>query len=72
MRWIMRCIAKETRTPNDNIVVTIKHSKMKKEVLEALEFFHGAGMIENLWGDERHYTEILIKYAAKNCKVELV
>ena len=45
---------------------------MREEVFEALEFFYGAGMIENLSGDERHYTEILMKYAAKKCNVELV
>ena len=36
---------------------------MKNDVMEALEYFHGAGMIENTHGDQRYYLEILIKYA---------
>ena len=45
---------------------------MKKEVMEALQYFHGGGYIDNLCGDSRHYTEILMKFAAKKCNVELV
>ena len=37
---------------------------MKEDVFEALQYFHGAGMIENTHGDQRHYLEILIRFAA--------
>ena len=45
---------------------------MKKEVIEALNYFHGWGYIENLHGDGRHYTEILMNFAASKLDVELV
>lgn len=45
---------------------------MKDQVMEALEYFHGGGYIENLSGDSRHYTEILMEFAAKKYNVELV
>jgi len=45
---------------------------MNKEVMEALNYFHGGGYIENLYGDGRHYTEILINFAASKLNVELV
>jgi hypothetical protein len=45
---------------------------MKNDVMEALEYFHGAGMIENTHGDQRHYLEQLINFAANQLNVELV
>ena len=45
---------------------------MNKEVMEALNYFHGGGYIENLHGDGRHYTEILMNFAARKLTVELV
>lgn len=44
----------------------------RRDVMEALEYFHGGGYIENLYGDGRHYTEILMKFAAQKCDIELV
>lgn len=44
----------------------------KSEVMDALNYFHCAGYIENLYGDGRHFTEILMKFAAQRCDVELV
>ncbi len=44
----------------------------RRDVMEALEYFHGGGYIENLHGDGRHYTEILMKFAAQKCDIELV
>lgn len=45
---------------------------MKEDVMEALQYFHGAGMIENTYGDQRHYLEILIRYAADELHVGLI
>ena len=45
---------------------------MKKDVMEALEYFHGYGMIENMSGDQRRYVEQLINFAANKLNVELV
>jgi len=45
---------------------------MTKEVMEALDYFHGGGYIENLHGDGKYYTEILMNFAAKKLNVELV
>lgn len=44
---------------------------MKNDVMEALEYFHGAGMIENTHGDQRHYLEQLMNFAANVLHVEL-
>ena len=43
----------------------------KQLLIEALEFFHGAGYIENLHGDEKYYTEILMNKVAKVMKIQL-
>ena len=45
--------------------------KLNNEVIESLKYFHGGGYIENLHGDERYYTEILMKFAASKLNVEL-
>ncbi len=44
---------------------------MKEDVMEALQYFHGADMIENTYGDQRHYLEILIRFAADKLHVGL-
>lgn len=44
---------------------------MKEDVMEALEYFHGAGMIENMSGDQRLYVEQLMNFAANVLHVEL-
>lgn len=43
----------------------------RDDVFEALEYFHGAGMIENTYGDQRHYLEILAHFAADRLHVSL-
>jgi 16S rRNA C1402 N4-methylase RsmH len=44
---------------------------MQKEVIEALHYFHGGGYIDNLYGDGKHYTEILMNFAADKLNIEL-
>lgn len=39
---------------------------------EAIRYFYEIGMIENLHGDQRHYVEALIKFAANKMHIELV
>lgn len=43
----------------------------RQDVLEALEYFHRIGMIENLSGDAEHYCKILMEFAAMRCGVIL-
>lgn len=38
---------------------------------EALEYFHGAGMIDNYSGVTRHFIEALMKYTADKMNIEL-
>ena len=45
---------------------------MKEDVFEALQYFYGAGMIENTYGDQRHYIDILVHFAADKLNVGLV
>ena len=45
---------------------------MKNDVMEALEYFYGYGMIENTSGDQRYYIEQLMNFAANQLNVELV
>ena len=48
-------------------------TKVKKsEVMDALNYFHGAGYIEQLRSDEEYYVTILMKFAAQIFDVELV
>jgi hypothetical protein len=44
----------------------------RSEVMDALNYFHGAGYIEQLRSDEQYYVTILMKFAAQRCDVELV
>ena len=44
----------------------------KSEVMDALNYFHGAGYIEQLRSDDEYYVTILMKFAAQRCDVELV
>jgi hypothetical protein len=45
---------------------------MKEEVIEALNYFHGGGYIENLHGDAQYYTEVLMNFAANKLNIELL
>ena len=38
---------------------------------EAIRYFYEIGMIDNLHGDEQHYVEALIKFAAHKMHIEL-
>jgi len=39
---------------------------------EAIRYFYEIGMIDNLHGDQQHYVEALIKFAANKMRIELV
>ena len=41
------------------------------DVFEALQYFYGAGMIENTYGDQRYYLEILLRFSADKLNVSL-
>jgi hypothetical protein len=41
------------------------------EVMDALKYFYVQDMIENTHGDQRHYIEVLIHFAADTLKVGL-
>lgn len=43
----------------------------RSEVIDAIRYFYEFGMIENMHGDEEHYVEILIKFAANRTGIEL-
>jgi hypothetical protein len=45
--------------------------KLHDTAYEALEYFHGAGMIDNTHGAQRHFLEALINYTADKMNVEL-
>jgi len=49
----------------------MKTKVTRQEVLDALDYFHGIGMIDNLHGDANHYCNILMQFAAKRCGVIL-
>jgi len=44
---------------------------LTREAVEALEYFHGAGMIENLKSTEQYYVQALMDYVAKKEFIEL-
>lgn len=47
-------------------------STIHADAHEAIRYFYEIGMIENLHGDEQHYVEALIKFAAHKMHIELV
>lgn len=47
------------------------HSVTKKEVLDAIEYFHVMNMIEDMKTDERYYVEILLRKVANDYKILL-
>ena len=42
------------------------------DAYEAIEYFYGAGMIDNQSGDAHHFIDALVKYTAHKMHVELV
>jgi hypothetical protein len=47
-------------------------TKVKRsEVMDALEYFHGAGYIEQLRSDEQYYVNILMNFAAQRCQYRI-
>lgn len=47
------------------------HSVTKKEVLDAIHYFHVMNMLEDLKTDERCYVEILLRKVANDYKILL-
>ena len=43
----------------------------KEECIEAIEYLFGAGFIEEMTTDKKHYTMILIKKVANDYGIEL-
>ena len=41
------------------------------DAYEAIEYFYGAGMIDNQSGDAHHFIDALVKYTAHKMHVEL-
>lgn len=48
-----------------------RHDVTKKEVMGAIDYFHGIGMINNLHGDAEHYVKILLRKVANDYKILL-
>ena len=48
-----------------------RHSVTKSEVMDAINYFHGIGMINNLHGDAEHYVKILLRKVANDYKILL-
>ena len=43
----------------------------KKEVMEAIEYLHVQGFVEEMTTDKKHYVEILLKKIANDYKINL-
>ena len=43
-----------------------------QELNEAIEYFVDLGMIANMHGDQRHYTQILLQHAARKLGQHIV
>jgi len=48
-----------------------KHKVTKPEVMDAINYFHGIGMIGNQCGDAEHYLKILLRKVANDYKMLL-
>ena len=48
-----------------------RHKVTKKQVVEAINYFHGHGMISNQYGDAEHYLKILLRKVANDYKMLL-
>jgi hypothetical protein len=48
-----------------------RHQVTKKEVMDAIGYFHGIGMIHNHTGDSEHYIKILLRKVANDYRVLL-
>ena len=44
---------------------------IRAEVMDALQYLYGTGATEQMRTDEKHYTEILIKFAANRMGIDL-
>jgi len=45
--------------------------ELNQEAMQAIRYFWGAGMLDNCHGDQRHYLETLVYFAAEKLHVEL-
>jgi|TARA_B110000483_G_C17845486_1_gene408293 hypothetical protein len=48
-----------------------KHKVTKPEVMDAIHYFHGIGMITNQHGDAEYYLKILLRKVANDYKMLL-
>lgn len=48
-----------------------RHNVTKSEVMDAIDYFHGIGMIHNQHGDAEHYLKILLRKVANDYKILL-
>tara|TARA_R110002050_G_scaffold164358_1_gene294363 strand:- start:81 stop:260 length:180 start_codon:yes stop_codon:yes gene_type:complete len=48
-----------------------RHKVTKPEVMDAIHYFHGIGMIANQHGDAEHYLKILLRKVANDYKILL-
>mgnify|MGYP003651289643 FL=1 len=48
-----------------------RHKVTKPEVMDAIDYFHGIGMIANQHGDAEHYLKILLRKVANDYKILL-
>jgi hypothetical protein len=51
--------------------MTTKHKVTKPEVMDAIHYFHGIGMITNQHGDAEYYLKILLRKVANDYKMLL-
>tara|TARA_R110000751_G_scaffold216660_1_gene319855 strand:- start:8 stop:205 length:198 start_codon:yes stop_codon:yes gene_type:complete len=55
----------------ENKTIITKHKVTKPEVMDAINYFHGIGMIGNQCGDAEHYLKILLRKVANDYKILL-
>jgi hypothetical protein len=44
----------------------------KKECIEAIDYLHREGFVEEMTRDKKHYVEILLKKVANNYNIKLL
>ena len=52
-------------------MMNTKHKVTKPEVMDAIDYFHGIGMISNQYGDAEYYLKILLRKVANDYKMLL-
>jgi len=52
-------------------MTSLQFSELHSEANEAIQYFYAAGMIDNCHGDQQHYVDALVKFAAYKMHIEL-